>query len=161
MFLFSFIIDPACQNISTELRCYVMDKKCRAQSNTEESFGHFNVILSIGCVMIVIITVCIIITVFYKRRKANIKKSKLNNIIYFIHYSIWYFIFAPSDIKKSTGFYLVTCIITFYIIPLHWCLCYTFPLSTSCFQFHWNRFKECCCKIITSHIVRNSSPVFL
>lgn len=74
-------IDPACQSISTELQCYVKERYCTAQSNTEESPGQNNVTLfmSIGSA-IVFITSCVIIILCLKRRQANGKKSKLNNM---------------------------------------------------------------------------------
>lgn len=75
--MFNCVIDPACQNISTELQCYVVDPNCTAQSNTEESSGQNNVILimSIGSVIVFIIS-CISVLLFYKRRRGNLNKSK-------------------------------------------------------------------------------------
>lgn len=69
---------PACQNISTELRCYVLDPNCRAHSKTEESSGQNSVIytLSILGSLIVFIICCIIIKRCYKRRRAHRNKSK-------------------------------------------------------------------------------------
>lgn len=69
---------PACQSISPELQCYVSEQYCTAQSNTEESSGQNNVILimSIG---ILFIASCILI-LCYKRRRANINKSKYGDV---------------------------------------------------------------------------------
>lgn len=46
---------------------------------------------------------------------------------------------------------------------LHWCLCYTFPIFTSCYYFGVcidTGSKHAFVKIISEQIVRNSSPVF-
>lgn len=79
-YFFYFIIDPACQTISTELQCYVMDQNCTAQSNNEESFHHISWIMTIGSLMTISLMCCIIIIWIYRQRKANKTKSKLNNM---------------------------------------------------------------------------------
>lgn len=72
-------LDPACQSISTQLQCYLRERYCTDQSNTEESSGQniVTLIMSIGSA--VFITSCIIMILCYKRRQANRNKSKLNN----------------------------------------------------------------------------------
>lgn len=72
--------DPACQNISTELQCYVMDQNCIAQSNSESS-GQNNVtlIVSIGSVIVIITSIVIkILYPRYKRRRANRNKRNID-----------------------------------------------------------------------------------
>lgn len=77
------VIDPACQNINTEMQCYVLDRNCTAYSNTgetEEESGQNNVIHNIsifGSVLVFI--VCLIVLVLcYKWRKG--KRSKFNTM---------------------------------------------------------------------------------
>lgn len=77
------VIDPACQNINTELQCYVSDRNCTASSNTEkpeEESGQNNVIhyISIfGSVLVFI--VCLIVLVLCIRKIIR-NKSKFNTM---------------------------------------------------------------------------------
>lgn len=79
--IFNCIIDPACQNINTELQCYVMDQNCIAQANTEESSTEINAILLIVIGSLVVIISCIILRILCRKwNRANRNKSKLNNM---------------------------------------------------------------------------------
>lgn len=71
--MFNCILDTACQNISTNLQCYVMDRNCTAQSNIEEPSGQNNgiLIISIGSVIIVFTISGIILILYYKRKKCQ------------------------------------------------------------------------------------------
>lgn len=63
---------PACQNISTELQCYVLDPSCTVHSNTKESSSQNIVIIIfsiVGCLFFIIC--CIIMICCYKRRRIH------------------------------------------------------------------------------------------
>lgn len=81
--MFNCVTDPACQNISTELQCYVMDPNCKDTLNTEVSSDQHNVISTIiilGSLSVFVIIFCVIIMLYCKRRRASRRnKSKLNN----------------------------------------------------------------------------------
>lgn len=81
-FFFYCNIDPACQSISPEMQCYVRERNCTAQSNTEESSSQNNVmlIMSIGSVIVFIASCILILCYMYKRRRANINKSEFNTM---------------------------------------------------------------------------------
>lgn len=68
---------PACQNINTELQCYVMDQNCIAQANTEESSTEINAILLIVIGSLVVIISCIILRILCRKwNRANRNKIK-------------------------------------------------------------------------------------
>lgn len=76
------VIDPACQNINTELQCYVLDRNCTAQSNTEASPGQdyvIYIVVILGSVLLFIVCF-IVIKKCYKRWKTMRKKSKFNKM---------------------------------------------------------------------------------
>lgn len=111
--MFNCIIDPACQNISTELQCYVLDRNCTAHSDTEETSGQNDVIYTVsilGC-LIVLIICCIIIIRCYKRRRTYSNKSKFNNmndLFYLIYFQFIIYDFCTPDINKATNLYLIS-----------------------------------------------------
>lgn len=80
--MFNCVIDPACQNISTELQCYVMDPHCIAQSNTEKSSGPNDVIYTVSILgsLILFVICCITIILYYKQKRHSRNKSKLYNL---------------------------------------------------------------------------------
>lgn len=68
---------PACQNINTELQCYVLDLNCTAQSNTEASPGQdyvLYIVTTLGSLIVFIM--CCIIIYCYKRRRTHRNKEK-------------------------------------------------------------------------------------
>lgn len=79
------VIDPACQNINTELQCYVLDRNCTAHSNTEESSVQNNVIYSILGSVLIFIVCSIIIMLCYKWRKTMSKKGKFDKLHDFLY----------------------------------------------------------------------------
>lgn len=88
--MFNCVIDPACQNISIELRCYVLDPNCTDHSNPEQSSDQNNIIYAISITggVLVLIVCFIIIMLCCKWRRAMRKKSKfnnMNNLLYLIY----------------------------------------------------------------------------
>lgn len=86
--MFNCFIDPACQNINTELQCYVLDLNCTAQSNTEASPSQ-NYVIYIVSILGGLIVSIIFIIFCYKRRRARRNKgwfNIMNKFILFISY---------------------------------------------------------------------------
>lgn len=72
---------PACQNINTELQCYVLDLNCTAQSNTEASPGQdyvIYIVVILGSVLLFIVCF-IVIKKCYKRWKTMRKKIEYDD----------------------------------------------------------------------------------
>lgn len=86
------VLDPACQNINTELQCYVLDRNCTAYSNaveSEESSGQNNVLYNISILggVLVLIACLIIIMLCFKWRKnmrTESKFYKMHDLVYTI-----------------------------------------------------------------------------
>lgn len=75
-----FFIDPACQNINTELHCYIADPLCPAIPRKKASPNYITIILtSVGSLILVAI-IGIIVCYLWRRKSESLNQVQLLDI---------------------------------------------------------------------------------
>lgn len=68
---------PACQDINTELRCYVSDPICSPKPRTEESVSHEAIVILVSILVLAIAVICFVLCYCWRKKKQE--KSRRNS----------------------------------------------------------------------------------